>query len=82
MSYKTELTGTVRSITYPGAFQSPRVRVRLQAESETITLIFLSRSNLECIDIGSNISVTGALTTHRGVPTMFNPSYVLKGSNE
>lgn len=80
MSRKTELTGIVRSITYPGA-QRPRVRLTLEVGEETMTLIFMSRSTIECVDIGSKLHVTGALTTHRGTPTMFNPSYVVEDAD-
>lgn len=75
------LTGTVRAITYPGALR-PQVRLRLEVDQETITVHFLSRSTLECIDIGSKLQVTGALTSFRGVPTMFNPSFVIKEADE
>ncbi|WP_394262574.1 hypothetical protein [Trueperella sp.] len=80
MSRHTELTGTVRSMTYPGA-QRPQVRVRLEVGDATIALVFMSRSTIECIDIGSTLTVSGALTTDRGTPTMFNPRFVVKGSH-
>lgn len=74
MTRRREITGTVRSITYPGATLTRRVSAHLDADDGPLVLYFMSRTNLECIDIGSRVRVVGAVTRHRGVPTMFNPS--------
>ena len=74
MTRRRELVCTVRSITYPGAGLVHRVLVRLDTDDGPLTLHFMSRTTLECVDIGTKIRVAGALTRHRGVPTMFNPS--------
>ncbi len=73
MTRRRELIGTIRSITYPGAGLERRVLVRLECDEGPLTLYFMSRKNLECVDIGTRIRVAGAITCHRGVPTMFNP---------
>ncbi|VEI12508.1 single stranded DNA-binding domain-containing protein [Trueperella bialowiezensis] len=82
MREKSVLTGAVRAITYPGVGTPARLHIRLQTARGIISLIFLSRETIECIDIGSQLTVTGTLTTHRAIPTMFNPSYVVEDSHE
>ncbi|QOQ38909.1 OB-fold nucleic acid binding domain-containing protein [Trueperella pecoris] len=83
MTRRRDLIGTIRSITYPGAGRGKRVTAYLELDEGPIVLYFMSRSNLECIDIGSKVRVIGAVSTYRGVPTMFNPSYtVVEDSDE
>ncbi|MFP7697168.1 hypothetical protein [Trueperella sp. LYQ143] len=75
MTRRISATGVVRSITYPGIGQTPRVLVHLQIGSEIVVLYFMSRRDLHCLDIGSKVRVRGALQRVHGVPTVFNPVF-------
>ncbi|AHU90363.1 hypothetical protein CQ11_00975 [Trueperella pyogenes] len=77
MSRRQELVGTIRSITYPGATLRPRVTMQLETDKGFLVLYFMSRTNIECLDIGSKVRVSGAVTRHRGVPTLFNPTFTV-----
>lgn len=82
MKSRHELTGVVRSITYPGAGSPPQVRIGVDVGDQIVNLVFLSRAHLACIDIGSRLTARGALTAYRGAPTIFNPSYDIQDSDD
>lgn len=75
-----EVTGTVTSITYPGYGQRPDVRVRLDVTGTVLDAIFQSRTSLNAIDIGERVTIRGALVDVDGVPSMYNPSFTIRGS--
>ena len=58
---RRELSGTVTAITYPGLGSSPVLRMSMRTEDGTVTLAFLGRRDIHCIEVGSSLRVRGIL---------------------
>ena len=75
-----EKQGTVISITYPGYAQTPVVRVNIQTETGVIALVFQSHTSLKALDIGQVVRVSGNIVMSEGVPSIYNPRYVIESA--
>ncbi|MBE6483717.1 MAG: hypothetical protein E7Z96_02895 [Actinomycetaceae bacterium] len=76
-SRRVNLRGVVSAISYPGSETPPTLEVMLQVGDNSLLLAFLGRTDLHCVDIGSRLHVKGTLTSHNGVPTVFNPWFTV-----
>ena len=69
--------GTVTSITYPAYGGSTYLDVIVSLHDseigENLLLRFLGRRTLSCLEIGSSVRVSGALSHTAGAPVVFNP---------
>lgn len=75
-----ETKGTVISITYPGYAQTPVVRVNIQTETGVLALVFQSHTSLKALDIGQVVRVSGNIVMSEGVPSIYNPRYVIESA--
>ena len=57
---RRELSGTVTAITYPGLGSSPVLRMSMRTGDGTVTLAFLGRRDIHCIEVGSSLRVRRA----------------------
>ncbi len=75
---RRELSGTVTAITYPGLGSSPVLRMSMRTEDGTVTLAFLGRRDIHCIEVGSSLRVRGILAAgRRGAAILYNPDYTV-----
>ena len=75
---RRELSGTVTAITYPGLGSSPVLRMSMRTEDGTVTLAFLGRRDIHCIEVGSSLRVRGSLAAgRRGAAILYNPDYTV-----
>jgi len=72
---RRELSGTVTAITYPGLGSSPVLRMSMRTGDGTVTLAFLGRRDIHCIEVGSSLRVRGILAGRRGAAILSNPDY-------
>ena len=72
---RVEVTGEITSIAYPGAGNSPVLRARIKAPEGEFVLAFLGRTIVRCIEVGSRLTVRGAVSGRDAVPTIFDPAY-------
>lgn len=77
MTRRRTWTGVVTGLAFPGATASPRVTVTIQLAEGFGQIVFLSRRNVECIDIGARIEATGAVIEVKGVPTIYDPEFTV-----
>lgn len=82
MTRRRTWTGVVTGLAFPGATASPRVSVMIQLDDGFGQIVFLSRRNVECIDIGARIEATGAVIDVNGVPTICNPDFTVSYPTE
>lgn len=75
-----EVIGTVISITYPGYAETPVVRVNIQTETGVLALVFQSHTSLEALNIGQEVRVSGSVVMSEGVPSIYNPRYVIESA--
>ena len=69
--------GTVISITYPGAGTTPAVRVTIELDDRLLVLVFQSRHTLHSLEIGNRVRVCGNVVAVAGMPTIYNPNYMI-----
>jgi putative nucleic acid binding, OB-fold, tRNA/helicase-type len=75
---RRELSGTVTAITYPGLGSSPVLRMSMRTGDGTVTLAFLGRRDIHCIEVGSSLRVRGILAAgRRGAAILYNPDYTV-----
>ena len=75
---RRELSGTVTAITYPGLGSSPVLRMSMRTGDGTVTLAFLGRRDIHCIEVGSSLRVRGILSSGRmGAAILYNPDYTV-----
>ena len=74
---RRELSGTVTAITYPGLGSSPVLRMSMRTEDGTVTLAFLGRRDIHCIEVGSSLRARGILAGRRGAAILYNPDYTV-----
>ena len=74
---RRELSGTVTAITYPGLGSSPVLRMSMRTEDGTVTLAFLGRRDIHCIEVGSSLRVRGILAGRGGAAILYNPDYTV-----
>lgn len=74
---RINVKGTVTAITYPAYGATPNVDVTIHVGSALLILCFMSRRNIDAIDIGQRIQVRGRLTERDGVPVVYNPEYTI-----
>ena len=74
---RVEVTGEITSIAYPGAGNSPVLRARIKAPEGEFVLAFLGRTIVRCIEVGSRLTVRGAVSGRDAVPTIFDPAYTV-----
>ena len=74
---RVELAGTLRAVTTRPRGGSLSMEAQLWDGTSQVTLIWLGRRNIPGIQPGRWIVVRGRLTSRKGEPTIFNPSYEL-----
>ena len=74
---RRELSGTVTAITYPGLGSSPVLRMSMRTEDGTVTLAFLGRRDIHCIEVGSSLRGRGIRAGRRGAAILYNPDYTV-----
>lgn len=71
------LRGTIRTVTLPAESEYPRLEAEFEDGSGTLTLVWMGRRVVRGITAGTVLRVAGRLSTHRGRPALYNPSYEL-----
>lgn len=74
---RVEVTGEITSIAYPGTGNVPVVRARIKAPEGEYVLAFLGRTTVRCIEVGSRVTASGAITHRDAVPTIFDPAFTV-----
>jgi amino acid transporter len=75
---RVALAGTLRAVTMRPIGGSLSMEAELWDGTGQVTLVWLGRRNIPGIQPGRRIVVHGRLTSRRGDPTIFNPSYELR----
>jgi amino acid transporter len=75
---RVELAGTLRAVTMRPSGGSLSMEAELWDGTGQVTLVWLGRRNIPGIQPGRRIVVHGRLTSRKGEPTMFNPTYELQ----
>jgi amino acid transporter len=75
---RVELAGTLRAVTMRPSGGSLSMEAELWDGTGQVTLVWLGRRNIPGIQPGRRIVVHGRLTSRKGEPTIFNPSYELQ----
>lgn len=77
---RVQLSGVVRSVTYPPAEAAPELVAELYDGSGSVDLVWLGRREIPGIEPGRRLSVTGTLSQPepgRVRPVVYNPAYRL-----
>lgn len=69
------VSGTIRSIIVRPTDDVPALVAELYDGSVPLNLVWLGRHEIRGIRPGVHLEARGRVTVHRGVPTIFNPSY-------
>ncbi len=75
---RVELAGTLRAVTMRPSGGSLSMEAELWDGTGQVTLVWLGRRNIPGIQPGRRIVVRGRLTSRKGEPTIFNPTYELQ----
>jgi amino acid transporter len=75
---RVELAGTLRAVTMRPSGGSLSMEAELWDGTGRVTLVWLGRRDIPGIQPGRRIVVHGRLTSRKGEPTIFNPSYELQ----
>jgi hypothetical protein len=73
-----EVEGRVRTLRVQPLGDSSTLECVLEDDTGVISLVFLGRSKIPGIDIGSRIRAEGTAGEHRGRLAMLNPVYQLR----
>lgn len=80
MRNRVDVVGTISSMTFPGVGRPPVLKVDFAADELVYVLSFLGRTDMTCLEVGSQLRVRGTVTNNHGVPTIFNPNYTVIAS--
>jgi amino acid transporter len=75
---RVELAGTLRAVTQRPSGGSLSMEAELWDGTGQVNLVWLGRRNIPGIQPGRRIVVHGRLTSRKGEPTIFNPTYELQ----
>jgi amino acid transporter len=75
---RVEVAGTLRAVTMRPSGGSLSMEAELWDGTGQVTLVWLGRRDIPGIQPGRRIVVHGRLTSRKGTPTIFNPSYELQ----
>lgn len=75
---KATVRGTIRSVTLRPRGGAPALEAELYDGSGRLRLVWMGRRRISGIEPGRMVTVSGRVTFHEDVTTMFNPRYVLK----
>ena len=75
---RVQLAGTLRAVTMRPSGGSQSMEAQLWDGTGQVTLVWLGRRDIPGIQPGRRIVVHGRLTSRKGEPTIFNPSYELQ----
>ncbi len=75
MSRWIKTSGVVSAISYPGYTDKPVVRVDIDTDDATYSLLFQSRRKLQAVDIGDQLAISGNLVWVDSIPVIYNPEY-------
>ena len=78
MKHWIDTEGKVSAISYPGATNSPAVKVHLETAGRPLEIVFLSYRTLHALDIGQTIKVSGYYVERQGICTLYNPRYCIE----
>jgi len=77
---RAQLSGVLRSVTYPPAAATPELRAELYDGTGSVDLVWLGRREIAGIEPGRRLTVTGTLCRPdpgQVRPVVYNPAYRL-----
>lgn len=77
MGERVTVAGTLRTVTLRPVGGVPALEAGLYDGSASLHVVWLGRRRIAGVVPGASIVVHGRVTSHSGMPTIFNPSYEL-----
>jgi len=80
---RVQLSGVLRSVTYPPAGSAPELTAELYDGTGSVDLVWLGRREIAGIEPGRRLTVTGTLCRPdhgQARPVLYNPAYRLLAS--
>ena len=75
------LTGVVTSLGFPAAGSAPVFEFEMLGPAGMMRIAFVGFRSIAGITVGRRIEVTGVVADTIDGPTIFNPTYTLKGED-
>ncbi|GGL22846.1 OB-fold nucleic acid binding domain-containing protein [Phycicoccus endophyticus] len=73
--YPACVCGTVRTVTLPPRRSVPALVAEVWDGKGSVNLVWVGRRSIGGVEPGAFLRARGRVATHKGVPTIFNPSY-------